>query len=158
MKRFAVIASLLIALVGVLPAVGANAGNEPEFDTGRFKVELTYPDDDRSQAAMNAAAAREFKRADDTLNAVYNKVSVKYRDDREFIAKYTAAEVAWIAFRDAHLDAVFPKEDKQSYGSMYPMVYHLYKAELTWERVKQLNEWLADVPEAAPAAGSRRPE
>lgn len=158
MRRLAVIASLLIALLGVLPAVGANAGHEPEYDASRFKVELTYPDGDRSQAAMNAAAAREYKRADDTLNAVYDKVLVKYQDDREFIAKYTAAEVAWIAFRDAHLEAVFPKEDKQSYGSVYPMVYHLYKAELTWDRVKQLNEWLVDVPEGDPAAGSRRPE
>ncbi len=156
MRRLAVIASLLLALAGVLPAVGANAGNEPEFDTDRFKVELTYPDGDRSQAAMNAAAAREYKRADDTLSAVYNKVSAKYQDDREFIAKYTAAQVAWIAFRDAHLDAVFPKEDKSSYGSMYPMVYHLYKAELTWDRVKQLNEWLVDAPEADPAAASRQ--
>ena len=159
MRRFAVIASFLMVLVGALPVAVANVEeNKPGYDTSRFKVELTYPDDDRSQLAMNDAAARELKRADDTLNVIYNKVLVKYQDDREFIAKYTAAEVAWIAFRDAHLDAVFPKEDKQAYGSTYPMVYRLYKAELTWERVKQLNEWLADFPEGDAAAGSRRPE
>ncbi|MDT8902889.1 lysozyme inhibitor LprI family protein [Anaeroselena agilis] len=157
MRRFAVIVAVYIALLGVFPAAIANADeNKQEYDASRFKVELTYPDDDRSQLAMNDAAARELKRADDTLNAIYNKVLVKYRDDREFIAKYVAAEVAWIAFRDAQLDAVFPKEDKSSYGSVYPMVYRLYKAELTWDRVRQLNEWLIEFPEGDAAAGSRR--
>lgn len=159
MKRRAVLVIFFIVLFGVLPVVSATEDAKSQSqDTSRFKVILTYPDDDRSQMAMNMAAAKELKRADDTLNEIYNMVLAKYKDDQEFIDKLIAAELAWIAFRDAEMEAIFPKQDKQRhYGSAFPMSFCIVKAELTWDRVKQLNEWLVGFPEGDLAAGSRRP-
>ena len=134
----------------------AQSNTEPSsYDTSHFKVELTYTDDDRSQRSMNMAAGREVKRADDTLNEIYNKVLLKHKDDKNFIDKFTKAELAWIVFRDAQLESIYPAQDKQAYGSVYPMTYALEKATLTWDRVKQLNQWLEGYPEGTVGRGSR---
>ena len=159
MKILTVLAILFLVLFGVTLLTIVNASeNNQSHDTTHFKVELSFPDGDHSQKALNMAAARELKRADDTLNDIYNKVLIKHEDDQEFIEKFTAAELAWIAFRDAEMEAIFPKQDKQrNYGSKFPMSYCIVKAELTWDRVKQLNQWLEGFSEGNTTAGSRWP-
>lgn len=52
-------------------------------------------------------------------------------------------------------EALYPAQDKQVYGSVYPMTYALEKSTLTWDRVKQLNQWLEGFPEGIVGRGSR---
>lgn len=96
-----------------------------------------------TQRDLNEEASREYQRADDTLKEYYGKILKEYAKNRVFIPKFIEAQKDWVKFRDAYLDSVYPEEDKyQNYGSVFPMTYALEKANLTWERVKQLNGWL----------------
>ena len=61
----------------------------------------------------------------------------------EAVAKIKAAERAWIAYRDAYTDAMYPAKDKQTeYGSTYPMEVDLLRAKLTQRQVTALKELL----------------
>ena len=109
-----------------------------------------------NQDELNELADRECKRADDKLNESYNQIFVKFKNNKLFLDKFGDAEIAWIKFRDAHLAALYPEEDKiLHYGSMFPLAYYFEKANLTWDRVMQLNQWLLDYPEGMAELGSR---
>jgi uncharacterized protein YecT (DUF1311 family) len=111
----------------------------------------------QTQGNMNRDACAEYKKADQALNATYSRVRKDYAQDPRFLAKLKQAQLAWIAFRDAHLQARFPKADKQTgYGSAYPACRCALLAELTEQRVKQLQIWLDGIPEGDVCNGSVR--
>lgn len=151
------ITRLLLAIIVIIALTGATVDASQDnqtsqnFDGMNFDFsKLTGP----SQMQLNVQAYEEFKRADDSLNKVYRQVLTVYHDDKPFIDELVDAELAWIAFRDAELEAIYPAQDKQGwYGSIFPMTYSIEKADLTWARVKQLKEWLDGMP-ANPDAGS----
>lgn len=103
-----------------------------------------------TQLEMNQCAAKDFDAADKELNQTYQAILAKYKDDATFIANLRKAQRAWMAFRDAELDAKFPLAAGQSariqYGSMYPMCYLGAKAELTRQRTAQLKDLLKNGP------------
>lgn len=108
-----------------------------------------------TQLALNQCATSNLKAADDELNRVYQAILRKYKDDREFLEKLHNAQRAWLAFRDAELEAKFPSEDKQyHYGSAYPMCANRFLAQRTEERIKHLREWLDGTEEGDVCAGS----
>lgn len=110
-----------------------------------------------SQEEKYAFVANETKRADDTLNKVYNQILVIYSNNQLFIDKLVDSELAWIAFRDAELEAVrVVKDNRVRYGTLSSMAYEIEKARLTWARVEQLKEWSEGIPEGNVGAGSRR--
>lgn len=153
-KRLSLMVSFLLLLsLGLAPAHSVR-GAEPAGSAKQEAIDFSDPGFGGSQGDMNAAAFREFRRADDTLNQVYGQIQEKYKNNPTFLAKLTDAEGAWIQFRDAHLESLYPARDKRQYGSVYPMVYALEKARLTWDRVKQLNQWL-EFREGAVGQGSR---
>ena len=81
------------------------------------------------------------------MNDVYHQVQIVYKDDQSFIDKLIDAELAWISFRDAQLEAIYPERNRPGrYGSVFPMTYALEKTRLTWARVRQLREWLDGLP------------
>lgn len=108
-----------------------------------------------SQTDMNNQAYKEWKKADDELNKVYSQILKKYKDDKVFIAKFKKAELAWIKFKDAEIEAIYPDEDKSNYGSVYPMCVNGIATEMTQQRTKELKLWLKGLPEGEVCAGSR---
>ena len=97
----------------------------------------------KSQAEMNACANEEAVRVDAELNDVYRKLLSKAESQTEAVAKIKAAERAWIAYRDAYIEAMYPAKDKQAeYGSIYPMEVDLLHAKLTQQQVTALKELL----------------
>jgi uncharacterized protein YecT (DUF1311 family) len=61
----------------------------------------------------------------------------------EALAKIKAAERAWIAYRDAFIEATYPAKHKAiEYGSIYPLDVTLLRAELTWRHVAALEDML----------------
>ena len=109
----------------------------------------------QTQSAMNQDACAESKKADQALNATYAKVFKDYAKDPQFLAKLKQAQRAWIAFRDAHLVARFPKADKQAeYGSAYPACRCAVLTELTAQREKELKVWADGIPEGDVCNGS----
>lgn len=111
-----------------------------------------------TQADMNNQAYQDFKKADDDLNKVYKQVLEKYKDDKVFIAKFKKAELAWIKFKDAEIEVIYPDEDKSNYGSVYPMCVNGIATEMTKQRTKKLKLWLKGIQEGDVCAGSRRCE
>jgi uncharacterized protein YecT (DUF1311 family) len=109
----------------------------------------------QTQSAMNQDACAESRKADQALNATYAKVFKEYAKDPQFLAKLKQAQRAWIAFRDAHLVARFPKADKQAeYGSAYPACRCAVLTELTAQREKELKVWADGIPEGDVCNGS----
>ena len=97
----------------------------------------------KTQAEMNTCASEEASRADAELNETYRTLLSKAESQTEAVSKIKAAERAWIAYRDAYIDAMYPAKDKQTeYGSMYPMEVNLLRAKLSRQQAAALKELL----------------
>jgi uncharacterized protein YecT (DUF1311 family) len=97
----------------------------------------------QSQAELNACANDEAARVDVELNSTYRALISIGGSQPQAVTKIKAAEKAWIAYRDAYIDAMYPAENKQAeYGSMYPMEVSLLHAKLTKQQVIALKELL----------------
>jgi uncharacterized protein YecT (DUF1311 family) len=107
----------------------------------------------KTQAAMNTCASDEATRADAQLNDVYRTLLQKTTDTTT-ATKIKVSERAWIAYRDAYVDAMYPAENKQAeYGSTYPMEIALLRAKLTQIQIaalKDLWEQNGGVPQSLP--------
>lgn len=109
----------------------------------------------QTQVQMNDDACATYKKADEKLNAIYRQVIEQHKGDAVFISKFTTAQRAWLAFRDAELDAIYPASDKQvEYGSVYPMCHCMQQTALVDQRIKQLSAWLTSA-EGDVCRGSR---
>jgi len=92
----------------------------------------------QAQDQMHHCASDEAGRADVQLNSVYKSALATMSRDRVATAKLKAFEQAWIAYRDAYIDAMYPARDKQAYGTITPMEIDLLAAELTRDQIKTL--------------------
>ena len=104
-----------------------------------------------TQVEMNACAVDELAEADRQLNSVYQALLKKEAKNTEFIQKLKTAQRAWIAFRDAELDAMYACAQPNAaacWGSLLPVRYTSYKAKLTCERTERLRQFLKEGPPA----------
>lgn len=98
-----------------------------------------------TQSAMNACASEEVKRVDEELNRVYKQLLSKVRGNPVAAAKIRAAQRAWVAYRDAYIEAMYPAKDKAAeYGSMFPMEVNLVTAKLTRQQIAALRDILRE--------------
>ena len=96
-----------------------------------------------TQADMNTCANQEATRTDVELNRIYAKLLSAAASQPEAVAKIKTAERAWIAYRDAYIEAMYPAKDKQAeYGSVFPMEVDLLRAKLTQQQIQALTELL----------------
>ena len=85
------------------------------------------------------------READTELNRVYQHLLAKLKGDDKATKKLRAAQKAWLAFRDAHLQELYPAEDKQGeYGSIFPMRYSQVETAMARERTAQVRRMLDD--------------
>ncbi len=109
----------------------------------------------QTQGDLDEQACGQFHKADVALNETYSRILKEYAKDEQFIAKLKIAQKAWLAFRDAELEALYPKDNKQAeYGTVYPMCHCSEFQSLTEERTKQLKRWLGGTREGDICAGS----
>ena len=96
----------------------------------------------QSQAEMYAEAGAGLEKADQQLNAIYQKLLKAHADSPNFCRDLKEAQQAWLKFVDLHMKSAFPLEEGEDprmvYGSIYPMEYALLRTQLTEERVAQL--------------------
>jgi uncharacterized protein YecT (DUF1311 family) len=98
-----------------------------------------------AQSEMNHCADLDARQANADLNGVYGELLSKLKSDNSAIKKLRAAQRAWLAFKDARLQELYPATDKQAeYGSMYPMCYAQVATAMTKERTAQLRRMLED--------------
>ena len=96
-----------------------------------------------TQSEMTACASDEAARVDAKLKTTYRALLARVTSQPEALAKIKAAERAWIAYRDAYIEATYPAEDKATeYGSIYPLDVNLLRAKLTRRQVAALEDML----------------
>jgi len=111
----------------------------------------------QSQLELTEQSCNTLAESDKELNSVYQQVLKKHQSDPVFTRKFRAAQVAWIKFRDAETEAIFPMEQNNAnYGSVFPMCLCSELDELTRARVQRLKEWLYS-EEGNACGGSRWP-
>lgn len=134
-------------------ALSIFAANAPRADQDQLCSEIF------THTEMNACTRAEFISADNELNQVYQRIVREYADDPVFLDKLRKAQRAWLAFRDAELQALYPyagEDSRLHYGSVWPVCANLALEELTRERSRELRRWLEGVPEGDVCAGSVR--
>ena len=82
-----------------------------------------------TQLAMNECAGSELKAAQKRMAALLKKLGVSPDDP---------AQKAWEAYRDAQLEAIYPREGTPGYGSVFPMCFAILKTDLTEGRIRDL--------------------
>lgn len=111
----------------------------------------------QTQAEIDRKACDEYRRADAELNRVYQQVLTEYKTDSLFVDKLRGAQRAWLRYRDAQLEALYPARDPQrAYGSVYPMCRCQALTALTLERTEVLRRWIMGVEEGDVCSGSIR--
>ncbi|HVY16397.1 MAG TPA: lysozyme inhibitor LprI family protein [Rhodopila sp.] len=95
--------------------------------------------DPSSQADMTACAAQSLAKSDAALNATYRTIMGRLKDDADTRRLLTAAQKAWIGFRDAECD--FTASGARG-GTAQGMIVAICKDDLTSRRVKQLDKYL----------------
>lgn len=121
---------------GVLFLLVATIGSGQSTEGQCWKTATT-------QAEMNRCADLDARGTDADLNAVYKKLLWRLKGNDNATKKLRLAQRAWVAFRDAHLQELFPAQDKQrEYGSIFPMCYAQAATAMTKERTAELRRIL----------------
>lgn len=112
--------------------------------------------EEAAQREMNEAACVGLKKAEAAMRQVIGRVLSDNKDDANFVKAFNAAQDAWVAFRGAHLDALYPgPEKKATYGSVYPMCECSALEALTRDRTRQLTElWIRGTVDGDVCVGS----
>jgi len=93
--------------------------------------------------AMHACARDEALRVDTELNDIYRRLLSAAGNQSAAVEKIRAAERAWIAYRNAYIDAMYSAKDKQAaYGSKFPMEADLLRAKLSQQQIAALKDLL----------------
>jgi uncharacterized protein YecT (DUF1311 family) len=98
-----------------------------------------------TQLEITGCFSEEVRRAEAELKDVYVKLLAAVAHDAQAVAKITAAEKAWVAYRDAYIEAMWPAENKQSmYGSIFPANQRGLRASLTRRHIEDVKELLKE--------------
>jgi uncharacterized protein YecT (DUF1311 family) len=95
------------------------------------------------------------KEADKELNRVYQEIRKIYKDDIEFLNALKKSQLAWIKFRDAEYEAMYPGKNKlAAYGTAHTMCAESFLSEITLKRIVELKRWLVGISEGDLCSGS----
>ena len=148
LSRIAVMRSTLRLFLVLVALVSIGLLVSPALDLPAASVASA-----QTQMQLNQEACDEYKKADAEMNTVYRRITTDYRKDASFIRALKKAQLAWLRFRDAHLESVFPGAASQ-YGSISPMCRCMTLAEITKARTQTLNRWVEGIEEGDVCAGS----
>lgn len=95
--------------------------------------------DAQTTAEMRDCAGREYKQADDELNRVYGKLTVKIGNREGRKTALRIAQQAWIKYRDSNCD--FASYLNRG-GTIEPVIRYNCMTSMTASRVKELKEYL----------------
>lgn len=121
------------------------ADGSSDRDKGSTQLEITL-DASKSYQDLNVA-----------LQQVYKEVLTIYSEDEEFLVFLKRSQQAWINYRDAHINAIWPAIETGSrrLGSAERMCIPMELEELTRVRIKQLLTWREGMEEGNVNLGTR---
>lgn len=91
-----------------------------------------------TQLAMDQCAAQDFTDADAEMNRVYRQVLTKFVAEPDRVSLIRKAERAWIDFRDAEVEALYPRNEEAAHGTAWRMCRPIELTRLTQEHTKAL--------------------
>jgi uncharacterized protein YecT (DUF1311 family) len=109
-----------------------------------------------TQAGMNEEAEKSFLAAEREMKRALDSLLARKGASPDAVQKLERAQNAWLAYRDAQLEADFPFPDKGAYGSVYPMCAVGVKEGMTRDRTQELQAMLK--PEEGDVCASRWPD
>lgn len=96
-------------------------------------------DNATTQTDMNACAGRQYQAADKDLNATYQQITQRLKDNADGKKLLVGAQRAWVAFRDAECGF---SASGVSGGSVYPLIRLNCLTAQTVSRTTALKEYL----------------
>ncbi len=148
------ISGALLLVFSMLPGLGQTLSGNPLAKTNAKLKDMAH-----HQQTIDARQDGLFKKSQEELNLVYNSVMKEYANDKLFVEKLKVSQEAWLKYRDAYVESVFPEPNKMAaYGSICSTCTGLIIQELTEQRTKQLKRWLDGVEEGDSCAGSVHPK
>jgi uncharacterized protein YecT (DUF1311 family) len=132
---------IFLIIFSISNSVAQTQKNTNSVKTGdTISIEdLGYSND---QHGMDQMVLDDLKKADKELNKIYKEILEIYSNDTVFIKKLKIAQIAWIKFRDAHIESKF-KSVPATYDTVYlhPCIsMELY--DLITSRIEELKFWL----------------
>lgn len=109
-----------------------------------------------TQAAMTNNAGTEIAAAEAEMGRLLAELQQRADGNREALGKLEKAQSAWMSYRDAQLEALWPFPDRLGYGSAHPMCISDTKRSLTEARIRELRGMLSRME--GDVCGSRWPE
>jgi uncharacterized protein YecT (DUF1311 family) len=97
-----------------------------------------------TQLEINRCMGEDVSRAEAELKEVYQKLLAAVANDAQAVAKITAVEKAWVAYRDAYIEAMWPADNKQTYGTIFPANARGLRAKLTRQHIENVKELLKE--------------
>jgi len=94
---------------------------------------------------VHLMAFQEYKKAEEELAKLYDQFLDEYSDDPLFKSRLEKAELAWIDFRDAQLEFLFPGNEGILSEEGTSVQYWLSMKELTEEYILQLRMRLLEL-------------
>lgn len=91
------------------------------------------------QATMNQCSAQERAAADKELNAVYQQITARLKDEPKGKKLLISAQRAWIGFRDAECEF---SASGVAGGSVHPLIYNDCITGVTKVRTEVLKQYL----------------
>jgi uncharacterized protein YecT (DUF1311 family) len=96
----------------------------------------------QTQRDLNDSAGQRRAAAEREMNVVYTSLLKKLQNNPKAQAHLRKAQRAWIAYRDAQIEADFPSSSVTVCGSVCPMCIALEFEQLTRERTKLLERMI----------------
>lgn len=76
----------------------------------------------QTHTEMNQEAYNDFRKSDEELNEIYQRILSEYKDDTLFIENLKNSQRIWVQFRDAELKMKFPAYPDKHMGTIQPFV------------------------------------
>ena len=105
-----------------------------------FLTLLIAPAMAQTQYDLNQSNCNELQAVNKRLNSTYQKVLNRHKSNAAEQLAIKKSQKAWLAFRDAQLEAIYPGAD--NFGSSHPMCFCIESTVLTEARIRQLSQWL----------------
>ena len=110
-----------------------------------------------SQRDMTMGAIKSYQELDAALQRIYEEILVLYSDDEEFLVFFKRSQQAWIKYRDAHINAIWPAIETESriLGTAERMSIPMELEETTRQRIAVLLTWREGIEEGYVGSGTR---
>ena len=106
-------------------------------------IHTKRPRGDSRREGLGGDATAQLLAATEEMEGVLQNILVRILADPaehpEQAFKFSEAQKAWVAYRDAHIAAIYPEEGE--HGPVAELTKASIRADLTRQRTRQLREW-----------------